>query len=86
MICYICLQVLHDSVGEGGVSKSVLKVEPLVGEALGLYQCRAENYLGHSEDSLQLIGEETFRRSYNGQSEMVTKFSTKHFQTKYHTN
>ena len=56
--CKLFLQVFWDSVEKGGVSKSVLEVEPLVEEALGLYQCRAENFLGHIRDSIQLAGEE----------------------------
>ena len=55
------LQVLRYSVEEGGVSKSVLVVEPLEEEDLGLYQCRAENFLVHIEDSLELLGEGNFR-------------------------
>ena len=42
------------------MSKSVLEVEPLVVEALGLYQCRAENFLGHIGDFLELFGEGKF--------------------------
>ena len=54
------MQVLQYSGGEGEVSKSVLEVEPLLEEALGLYQCRAENFLGHIGDFLELFGEGKF--------------------------